>query len=87
MVDYRETFLDYRLAVNHAWKLQLSWELTLFDNIEWGGIFAFFNEYFMKRNVQVKEYVPDVLGHSSEVMIDESESILGILIVHLLWND
>lgn len=38
----------------------------------------------MKRNVQVKEYVPDVLGHSPEVMIDESESILGILIVHLL---
>jgi hypothetical protein len=87
MADNGETVCDQVFAINQAWKLEIAFELGILNSVERGRVLANFNEYFIKRKVKIKEKVSDGLGHTSEVVVDESKVVLMGFIFHLLWND
>jgi hypothetical protein len=87
MANDGETICDQVFAINQTWKLKIAFELGILNDVERGRVLADFNEYFIIRKVEIEEKVSDGLGHTSEVVVDESKVILMGFIFHLLWND
>ncbi len=56
----------------------------IFEEVEVIEVLSGFGEDLLKGEFKIEEEVSDGLGHSPEVMIDESENGLGLFNVHFL---
>ena len=87
MSDDGKTVCDKVLMIKQAWEFEIAFELGVLDDVKGGRVLAVFDEYLIKRKVEIKEEVSDGLGHSSEVVVDEGKVALMGFLLHLLWND
>ena len=87
MPDDGKTVCDKVFMIKQAWEFEIAFELGVLEDVKGGRVLAVFDEYLIKRKVEIKEEVSDGLGHSSEVVVDEGKVALMGFLLHLLWND